>query len=81
MEKHIKMLKVSGYNGADPLEDHALELAIEETYQKTGKRWKPWAKNARSLCVGDIVLIVDADTIVPNVSESHIPRSGMPTHI
>ncbi|KJA14928.1 hypothetical protein HYPSUDRAFT_48741 [Hypholoma sublateritium FD-334 SS-4] len=65
MEKNIEMLKGSGYNGAAPLEEYALELAIEETYQNTGKRWKPWAKNARSLRVGDIVLIVDADTIVP----------------
>ncbi|KAF9484563.1 hypothetical protein BDN70DRAFT_797466 [Pholiota conissans] len=65
MEKHILALEAAEYDGELSLEDKALELAIEETYEETGKRWKPWAKNARSLRVGDIILIVDSDTIVP----------------
>lgn len=69
MEKHILALEAAGYNGEVSLEDHALELAIEETYENTGKKWKPWAKNARSLRVGEIILIVDSDTIVPEVSK------------
>ena len=73
MEKHILALEAAEYNGELSLEDKALELAIEETYEETGKRWKPWAKNARSLRVGDIILIVDSDTIVPEVSK--VPRS------
>lgn len=68
MEKHILELEASGYKGELSLEDYALDLAIEETYEKNGKRWKPWAKNARSLRAGDIILIVDSDTIVPEVS-------------
>ncbi len=68
MEKHIALLQASGFNDVASVEDHSLELAVEETYQNTGKRWRPWAKNARSLRVGDIVLIVDADTNVPEVS-------------
>ncbi|KAJ3710311.1 glycosyl transferase family group 2-domain-containing protein [Lentinula raphanica] len=48
-----------------PLEDKALQMAVEEMYQENGKKWKPWACNGRSLRVGDIILIVDSDTIVP----------------
>jgi len=70
MEKHILELEASGapFNGHISLEDKALELAIEETYQATGGKWKPWAKNARSLRIGEIILIVDSDTVVPEVS-------------
>ena len=49
------------------LEEKALELAVEETYEATGRRWEPWAFNARSLRIGDIILLVDSDTIVPEV--------------
>ncbi|KDR73048.1 hypothetical protein GALMADRAFT_746548 [Galerina marginata CBS 339.88] len=67
MEKHILELEASGPHTDDDmsLEDKALELAIEETYEATGRKWKPWAKNARSLRIGDVILIVDSDTIVP----------------
>ncbi|KAF5353817.1 hypothetical protein D9758_010571 [Tetrapyrgos nigripes] len=47
------------------LEDQALQLAIEEIYEENGKKWKPWACNARALRVGEVILIVDSDTIVP----------------
>ncbi|KAJ7244336.1 glycosyl transferase family group 2-domain-containing protein [Mycena rebaudengoi] len=47
------------------LEDRALELAVEQVYEETGRRWKPWARNGRSCRLGDIILIVDSDTIVP----------------
>jgi hypothetical protein len=75
MEKHILALETAGYSGELSLEDQALELAIEETYEETGRKWKPWAKNARSLRVGDLILIVDSDTIVPEVSK--VPRCLM----
>uniref|UniRef100_A0A8H7XRP5 Glycosyltransferase 2-like domain-containing protein n=1 Tax=Psilocybe cubensis TaxID=181762 RepID=A0A8H7XRP5_PSICU len=66
MEKHIIELENSGQSfDSISLEDKALELAIEETYEASGKKWKPWAKNARSLRVGEIILIVDSDTVVP----------------
>lgn len=71
MEKHLLVLEASAGGGSDAngesLEDKALELAIEEIYQKNGQKWKPWANNARSLRVGDLILIVDSDTIVPEV--------------
>lgn len=70
MEKHILELESSSekFDGDLSLEEKALELAIEETYEMTGRRWKPWARNARSLRIGDIILIVDSDTVVPEVS-------------
>lgn len=67
MEKHIIELEGRGYHGVIPLEDLALERAIEETHEANGKRWRPWARNARSLRIGDIILIVDSDTVVPEV--------------
>lgn len=72
MEKHIIALEAanvtSPLDDEDGLEDKALELAIDEVYEATGSKWKPWAKNARSMRIGDIILIVDSDTVVPEVS-------------
>ena len=80
MEKHILALEATGdkanRNSDMSLEDKALEMAIEEMYESTGSRWKPWARNARSLRVGDIILIVDSDTIVPEVSKMTIRQVG-----
>ncbi|KAG6889283.1 hypothetical protein C0992_005759, partial [Termitomyces sp. T32_za158] len=71
MEKHILAIEASGMydinSDSETLEDKALELAIEEVYQTNGQKWRPWAKNARSLRIGEIILIVDSDTIVPEV--------------
>ncbi|KAH6905024.1 glycosyl transferase family group 2-domain-containing protein [Coprinopsis sp. MPI-PUGE-AT-0042] len=56
MEKHLLALEGSDEKASDPfrpLEEKALELAIEETYEATGRKYKPWACNARSLRVGD----------------------------
>ncbi|KAI0052840.1 hypothetical protein FA95DRAFT_1601532 [Auriscalpium vulgare] len=52
-------------DGEEELEEKALRLAIEEIYEESGKRFKPWAHNAKAIRMGDIVLIVDSDTIVP----------------
>ncbi|EJD00578.1 uncharacterized protein FOMMEDRAFT_91587 [Fomitiporia mediterranea MF3/22] len=49
----------------EKLEERALEMAIEETYVESGNRFRPWASNARSLRIGEIILIVDSDTVVP----------------
>ncbi|TFK22850.1 hypothetical protein FA15DRAFT_671099 [Coprinopsis marcescibilis] len=69
MEKHIAELEAASEKAnEDPfqsLEEKALEMAVEETYEKTGKKFKPWACNARSLRIGDIILLIDSDTIVP----------------
>lgn len=53
---------------AEDLEEQALRMAIEETYQESGSRFRPWAHNAKALRIGEIILIVDSDTIVPEVN-------------
>ncbi|KAF9220634.1 hypothetical protein BS17DRAFT_739077 [Gyrodon lividus] len=71
LEKHLKTLVEAAERGGFPedeyksLEDQALDLAIEETYEESGQKWRPWASNGKSLRLGEIILIVDADTIVP----------------
>ena len=54
------------------LEERALVRAIEETWEESGKRWRPWAKNGRACRVGEIVLLVDSDTVVPEVVPSKL---------
>ena len=72
LEKHLAiMIAEAAANGFEVdeddavLEERALQMAIEETFEESGRRWRPWAKNARSLRIGEIILIVDSDTIVP----------------
>jgi len=69
MEKHIFALEAlqDGVQDNDTLEERALQLAIDEIYERNGQKWKPWASNARSIRMGDVILIVDSDTIVPEV--------------
>jgi hypothetical protein len=50
------------------LEDRAMEMAVEEIYEESGRKWKPWACNGKSIRIGEIILLVDSDTIVPEVS-------------
>ncbi|KAI0707461.1 glycosyl transferase family group 2-domain-containing protein [Cerioporus squamosus] len=68
MEKHIMELEAAAAatDGSDEgLEDRALEMAVEEMFEESGQKWRPWACNGKSLRVGEIILIVDSDTIVP----------------
>lgn len=70
MEKHILALEASEKSDdrySVSLEEKALDMAIEEMYESTGQKWRPWASNARSLRVGDVILLVDSDTVVPEV--------------
>lgn len=55
----------SGLIGEEDLEEKALALAIEETWEESGKKWRPWAANGRATRIGEIVLLVDSDTVVP----------------
>lgn len=77
MEIHLTALEALEAAGSlteeegQSLEDRALQMAIEEVYEANGKKWKPWACNGRSLRVGDVILICDSDTIVPEVIQSH----------
>ncbi|KAH9172535.1 glycosyl transferase family group 2-domain-containing protein [Lactarius sanguifluus] len=58
------------------MEEHIQKLELErgekgsvtdstEIYEESGRRWKPWANNAKAIRMGEIILIIDADTIVP----------------
>ncbi|KAF9647641.1 hypothetical protein BDM02DRAFT_3169688, partial [Thelephora ganbajun] len=49
------------------LEDRALLMAVEEIHEAADKRegFKPWAANGRAMRIGEIVLLVDSDTVVP----------------
>lgn len=42
-------------------------MALEEVFEESGKNHKGWGGNARSLRIGELILICDADTIVPEV--------------
>ncbi|RPD65196.1 hypothetical protein L226DRAFT_456355 [Lentinus tigrinus ALCF2SS1-7] len=50
---------------SEDLEEKALQMAIDEVYEGSGRRFRPWAANGRACRVGEIVLIVDSDTVVP----------------
>ncbi|KAI0074901.1 hypothetical protein K474DRAFT_1647395 [Panus rudis PR-1116 ss-1] len=71
LEKHLlKLLSEAEARGEDVdqevnLEDEAMNMAVEEIYEESGRRWKPWACNGKSIRIGEIILIVDADTLVP----------------
>ncbi|KAH9986844.1 glycosyl transferase family group 2-domain-containing protein [Russula vinacea] len=49
----------------EDIEEQALRVAVEEIYEESGRRFKPWAHNAKALRMGEVILIVDSDTIVP----------------
>ncbi|KAF9788281.1 glycosyl transferase family group 2-domain-containing protein [Thelephora terrestris] len=57
----------SNENDEMTLEDRALLMAIDEVHEAAGKRegFKPWAANGRAMRIGEIVLLVDSDTVVP----------------
>jgi cellulose synthase/poly-beta-1,6-N-acetylglucosamine synthase-like glycosyltransferase len=69
LEKHLARLEAGEVDATtvagDSLEDKALQLAIDQMYAESGNRYRPWAANARALRIGEIILIVDSDTIVP----------------
>ncbi|KAL4076632.1 glycosyl transferase family group 2-domain-containing protein [Scleroderma yunnanense] len=72
LEKHLKVLEEAEEKSMpedpDPdeaLEDYALRLACDEIFQESGEKWKPWACNGKSIRIGEIILLVDSDTIVP----------------
>ena len=45
------------------LEDTALSYAIKEAYEECG--YTPWAANAKNMRIGELILLVDSDTLVP----------------
>lgn len=70
LEKHLKVLLEAEQLGeveddGQTLEDRALNMACEELFMESGEKWKPWACNGKSIRMGEIILLVDSDTIVP----------------
>ncbi|KAL6303531.1 glycosyl transferase family group 2-domain-containing protein [Sparassis latifolia] len=74
LEKHLLALEADAAArgetpdpraGGESLEDRAMNMAVEEIFEESGRRWKPWASNGKSIRVGEIILMVDSDTIVP----------------
>ena len=55
----------SGPGEWDDLEEKALQMAIDEVYEASGRRFRPWAANGRACRLGEVVLLVDSDTVVP----------------
>ncbi|KIM25812.1 hypothetical protein M408DRAFT_204530 [Serendipita vermifera MAFF 305830] len=49
----------------EPIEELALRAAMDDVFAETGNRFQPWGAGGRALRVGEIILIVDSDTIVP----------------
>ena len=67
LEKFLAQLEAEGVED-DPdesLEDKAMKMAQEEIYEESDRQFQPWCANGKSLRMGEIVLIIDADTIVP----------------
>ncbi|KAH6903092.1 glycosyl transferase family group 2-domain-containing protein [Coprinopsis sp. MPI-PUGE-AT-0042] len=70
LEKYLAQLEAEGVDdtqnpNSECLEDRAMKMAQEEMSAETGGRWKPWCGNGKSIRMGELVLIIDADTIVP----------------
>ena len=70
LEKHLAQLEADGAEDTSDecLEDRAMKMAQEEMFAETDGRWRPWCANGKSVRMGEIVLIIDADTIIPEVS-------------
>jgi hypothetical protein len=54
-------------DGSGRVEEKALQMAIEEVWEESGRRHRPWAANGRATRMGEVLLLVDSDTIVPEV--------------
>lgn len=63
--KEKGMETISEDSDTEDVQEKALQMALDEMYAETGNRFKPWAMNAKSIRMGEIILIVDSDTIVP----------------
>jgi hypothetical protein len=51
----------------EDVEERALQMAIEEVWQDSGRKHRPWGANGRATRMGEVVLLVDSDTVVPAV--------------
>ena len=67
LEKFLAQLIAEGAEDTteECLEDRAMYMAQEEIFEETGRQFKPWCANGKSLRMGEIILIIDSDTVVP----------------
>ncbi|KAF8163759.1 glycosyl transferase family group 2-domain-containing protein [Crassisporium funariophilum] len=67
LEKFLAQLEAEGAedDGEECLEDKAMKMAQEEIYEESGRQFRPWCANGKSLRMGEIILIIDSDTVVP----------------
>ena len=67
LEKFLAQLVAEGAEDSaeECLEDRAMDMAQEEIFEETGRQFKPWCANGKSLRMGEIILIIDSDTVVP----------------
>ncbi|KAF9532825.1 glycosyl transferase family group 2-domain-containing protein [Crepidotus variabilis] len=67
LEKFLAELITSGAEDTvdESLEDRAMKMAQDEIYEESGRQFRPWCANGKSLRVGEIILIIDSDTVVP----------------
>jgi len=71
LEKFLAELIASGadetydHNSEESLEDRAMKMAQEELYEESERKFRPWCANGKSLRMGEIILIIDSDTVVP----------------
>ncbi|KAF5369511.1 hypothetical protein D9758_002777 [Tetrapyrgos nigripes] len=54
-----------GLDSAEYLEEKALALAIEEVYEASNRKFRPLAANGKAIRLGEIILLVDSDTNIP----------------
>ena len=69
LEKSLDLLLQDGVEDTtdECVEDRALKKALQEVFEESGNKFMPWGSNGKSLRMGEIILIVDSDTIVPEV--------------
>ncbi|KAK7469098.1 hypothetical protein VKT23_003589 [Stygiomarasmius scandens] len=68
LEKHLSELHRYGETDSttgEPLEERALKLTVEGMYNESGNQHAPWAENAKKLRIGEVILMVDSDTVIP----------------
>ncbi|KAG6834901.1 hypothetical protein H0H93_006561, partial [Arthromyces matolae] len=67
LEKFLAQMIAEGVEEEvnDCLEDKAMRMAAKEVFEESGNRFEPWCSNGKSIRVGEIILIIDSDTIVP----------------
>ncbi|KAF9462750.1 glycosyl transferase family group 2-domain-containing protein [Collybia nuda] len=67
LEKFLARLEEEGADDDvhECLEDRAMRMAAEEIFEESERKFKPWCSNGKSIRIGEIILIIDSDTIVP----------------